>query len=462
MIYYKMLIKKIFYGFVIFSFITKLDAQGAIINEFSNGMTGSQEYIELLIIGSNTSPKNPVDLRGWIFDDNNGQYGLNVGVAAGHFRIAPTCTNLSALPVGSLVIFYNAAERNPLIPIDDPSDANGDKIYVLPHTDICLETTLALPGAASISYLPSTYIASSSTSWSSIGFANLGDAVQLRKPDGTFFHGFSWGIATGNPTGSFPMFPTEMGGSSSFDIDSKIGTNMAYIFNCGNYSSATNFTRQTASTIGNETPGTSNNSSNAKVIAKIKSGLFDYANLSNEFYCQQTLGIELAHFNAIKENKTIKLEWQIPLQIDFKSCNIQKSLNGVIYESLGSFIKQPNNINYTFLDENPFNLGYYRLEMMDNEGEKEYSKTISVADVETQMFTFIPNPVSDYLSISTNKNELNATHEIFIFDGVGRLVKKQKMESDKLTIDFSKLDKGVYLVQINGNNQVTHRKIIKQ
>jgi Secretion system C-terminal sorting domain len=460
---YKMFIKKIFFVFVSFSSIIKLDAQGAIINEFSNGIAGSQEYIELLTIGSVTAPTIPVDLRGWIFDDNNGQYGDGVGVATGHFRISPTCTNLSALPVGSLIIFYNAAEPNPLLPADDPSDANGDKVYVLPHTDGCFETTLTLPSASNISYLPSTYIAPSSTSWSSIGFANLGDAVQLRKPNGTFFHGFSWGIATGNPIGTFPMFPTEMGGGNSFDIDSRIGTNMAYIFNCGNYSSASNFTRQTASTTGNETPGTTNNASNAKMIAKIKSGLFDYAHLSNEFYCQQTLGVELVHFNAIKENKTIKLEWQIPPQNDFKSCDVQRSSNGVTYESLGSFMKQSNNINYTFLDVNPFNsVAYYRLEMMDNEGKREYSKTISVATDETQMFTFAPNPLSDYLSISTNQNELNVTYEVSIFDSVGRLVKNKKMQNDFSTIDFSDLTKGIYLVQIKGNNQITHRKIIKQ
>jgi Secretion system C-terminal sorting domain len=450
-------------GFVLLTSILEVGAQGAIINEFSNGTTGSQEYIELLTIGSTAAPTTPVDLRGWLFDDNNGQYGVGVGVAGGHFRISPTCTNLSAIPVGSLVVFYNAGERNPTIPADDPSDANGDKVYILPHTNSCLEVTATLPTASNSTYLPSSYTAPINASWGNIGFANGGDAVQLRKPDGTFFHGFSWGSATGSPVGTFPSFPIEVGGGSSFDIDTRTGGNMAYIFNCGNYSKAVNFTRQTASTFGNETPGAINNTPNDKIISKIRLGSLDYADLNNDLYCQQPLSVELMRFDAVKENKNVKLEWQIPVQKDFKTCDIQRSVNGFNYESLGSFSKQNDKASYTFLDVNPLNsTGYYRLEMKDNEGKTEYSKTISIAANEKQMFTFAPNPVTDYLSISTEQNEANAVQEVSVFDGVGRLVKSQKMQSDASTIDFSGLNKGIYLVQIKGNNQITHRKIVKQ
>jgi Secretion system C-terminal sorting domain len=445
-------------GFVLFTSIFEVGAQGAIINEFSNGTAGAQEYIELLTIGSIAAPTTPVDLRGWMFDDNNGQFGT-AGVASGHFRISATCTNLSAIPVGSLVVFYNANDLNPLLPADDPSDANGDKVYVLPHNNGCLETTTTLPTSINILYTPSSYVAPSISSWSNIGFANGGDAVQLRKPDGSFFHGFSWGTAGT----SFPTFPAELGSGSSFLLSSSTGTNMAYIFNCGNYSNSANFTRQTASTSGNQTPGATNNSTNTKMINALRLGTFNYSNLNDELFCQTALGVELMRFDAVKENKNVKLEWQIPVQKDFKTCDIQRSVNGFNYESLGSFSKQTDKANYTFIDIRPLNsTGYYRLEMKDNEGKTEYSKTISIAANEKQTFTFAPNPVTDYLSISTEQNEANAVQEVSVFDGVGRLVKSQKMQSDVSTIDFSGLNKGIYLVQIKGNNQITHRKIVKQ
>jgi Secretion system C-terminal sorting domain len=449
-------------GFVLFTSILKIEAQGAIINEFSNGTATAQEYIELLTIGSTAASTAAVDLRGWMFDDNNGQFGTS-GVASGHFRISATCTNLSAIPVGSLVVFYNANDLNPLLPADDPSDANGDKVYVLPHNNGCLETTTTLPTSTNILYSPSSYVAPSISSWNNIGFANGGDAVQLRKPDGSFFHGFSWGTAGGSPIGTFPTFPAELGGGSSFLLSSSTGTNMAYIFNCGNYSTATNFTRQTASTSGNQTPGATNNSTNTKMINAIRLGAFDYANLNNDLFCQTTLGVELMRFDAVKENKNVKLEWQIPVQKDFKTCDIQRSVNGFNYESLGSFSKQNHKASYTFLDANPLNsTGYYRLEMKDNEGKPEYSKTISITANAKQMFTFAPNPVTDLLSISTENYEANTMQEVSVFDCVGRLIKSQKMQSDVLNIDFSDFNKGIYLVQIKSNNQITHRKIVKQ
>jgi Secretion system C-terminal sorting domain len=456
--HYKVFTKTVLCGFVLFSSILKIEAQGAIINEFSNGTTGSQEYIELLTIGSTAAPTTPVDLRGWMFDDNNGQFG-SAGVASGHFRISATCTNLSAIPVGSLVVFYNANEINPLLPADDPSDANGDKVYVLPHNNGCLETTTTLPTSANNLYSPSSYVAPSISSWVNIGFANIGDAVQLRKPNGSFFHGFSWGTAGT----SFPTFPAELGGGSSFLLSSSTGTNMAYIFNCGNYSNAANFARQMASTSGNQTPGATNNSTNTKMINALRLGTFNYSNLNDELFCQTALGVELMRFDAVKENKNVRLEWQIPVQKDFKTCDIQRSVNGFNYESLGSFSKQNDKANYIFLDVNPLNsTGYYRLEMKDNEGKTDYSKTISIAANEKQTFAFAPNPVTDILSISTENYETNTVQEVSVFDAVGRLVKSQKMQNDILNIDFSDMNKGVYLVQIKGKNQISHRKIVKQ
>ncbi|MFM7668405.1 MAG: hypothetical protein ACKO7D_09505, partial [Bacteroidota bacterium] len=56
-------------------------SQTLIINEFSNGPFGAQEYIEFIVVDDNafyncgnTTPPC-VDIRGWIIDDNNGYHG---------------------------------------------------------------------------------------------------------------------------------------------------------------------------------------------------------------------------------------------------------------------------------------------------------------------------------------------------------------------------------------------------
>ena len=43
-----------------------------IINELSQGASGTKEYVELLVTGTPVcGGTNTVDLRGWIIDDNN-------------------------------------------------------------------------------------------------------------------------------------------------------------------------------------------------------------------------------------------------------------------------------------------------------------------------------------------------------------------------------------------------------
>ena len=69
-----------------------INAQTLIINEFSNGPFGAQEYIEFIVVDDNafydcgnTTPPC-VDIRGWIIDDNSGYHGTG-GVAGGCNRL---------------------------------------------------------------------------------------------------------------------------------------------------------------------------------------------------------------------------------------------------------------------------------------------------------------------------------------------------------------------------------------
>ena len=56
------------------------NGQTLIINEVSNGPTGNQEFVELVV--ANASPlydcgantPSCIDIRGWIFDDNSGSF----------------------------------------------------------------------------------------------------------------------------------------------------------------------------------------------------------------------------------------------------------------------------------------------------------------------------------------------------------------------------------------------------
>ena len=71
----------------VFALGAQAQFQGLIVNEFSQGDQGSREYIELLVVGTRTCTDSTTDLRGWIFDDQNGWYGIG-SITAGHYRFA--------------------------------------------------------------------------------------------------------------------------------------------------------------------------------------------------------------------------------------------------------------------------------------------------------------------------------------------------------------------------------------
>src|SRR5438067_10220396 len=102
-----------------------------VVNEFSQGPSGNEEYIELVVVGTRTCNDSTADLRNWIIDDQNGWYSTSA-IQQGHLRFA-NIANWSKVPYGSIILLYNNANKNPSITLaDDPTDANKDNVYVVP------------------------------------------------------------------------------------------------------------------------------------------------------------------------------------------------------------------------------------------------------------------------------------------------------------------------------------------
>ena len=176
----------------IFAFEAKAQFHGLIVNEFSQGDQSNREYIELLVVGDRTCTDSTADLRGWIFDDQNGWYGIG-SINNGHYRFA-NVSNWSAVPFGSVILFYNAVggEKNlSIIAPDDPTDANHDYNYILPiNSSTYLEENVTEPqsGSGPAYNYPLASAASGYTgslnSWPLIiALANSGDVISTVSPN---------------------------------------------------------------------------------------------------------------------------------------------------------------------------------------------------------------------------------------------------------------------------------------
>ena len=246
--------------FLAFAFIfINVKSQTLIMNEVSNGPSGSQEYVEFVVV-SNTvtytcsSPTPPcIDIRGWIFDDNSGYHGTS-GVAAGAVRFSNNPL-WSCIPLGTIILIYNDADKNPGIPpTDDLSMADGNCTIIAPISNTSLfERNTTTPGAAACSYPATGWVAGGS--WSFTALANTSDCARIVNLAGCEVFSVCYG--TTNNLNTLIYFPA-------------LGTGTVYSFNSVDPQLQANWTSGSATTM--QTPGAPNNAANAAYIAQFNNG----------------------------------------------------------------------------------------------------------------------------------------------------------------------------------------------
>ena len=256
----------------VFSFLISFFAfnQSLIINEVSQGPSGSKEYVEFLVIPSSTSQNcvTCMDLRGWIIDDNNGYFSNGVltstGVAAGAVRFS---NNIfwSCIPFGTLIVIYNQADLNISIPEQDASMNDGNCRLILPVNSNLLEHQTDSPNSTSSTYPTTQWITgglwgpiSMANGGISGGVFNNGDSFQVYDPNNltTPIHGVSW---ANNNVNNIIYF-NSLAGSSVFYFANTIDDNPSY---------QANWISGTCAAPDNQTPGLPNNPANAIYISQL-------------------------------------------------------------------------------------------------------------------------------------------------------------------------------------------------
>lgn len=236
--------------------------QTLIINEVSQGPTGSKEYVEFLVIPTSTTQncETCMDLRGWIIDDNSGYFSngntSGTGVAAGAVRFS-TDAIWSCVPFGTLIVVYNQADANAAIPAQDVSLTDNNCRLILPVSSNLLEYQTVSPAAGNTSYPSSGWTAGGSL-WGPLGMSNNDDSFQTYSPTNTLVptFGVSWGNNNSNNIIYFA------GGAS----------NTVYYFantNSNDPFLQSNWIAGTCAAPDDQTPGLPNNPANASYINQL-------------------------------------------------------------------------------------------------------------------------------------------------------------------------------------------------
>ena len=183
------------------------------------------------------------------------------------------------------------------------------------------------------------------------------------------------------------------------------------------------------------------------------------------------LPVKLLTFTGNLVDKTARLKWTTTEEINTDYFSVERSTNGGQYESIGKVPAQKGGTDkkeYLFNDVNALNGNsskvFYRLKMVDADGQFSYSKVIVVnkADM-VGLFTY-PNPVVNELKVAVNSGNSRQL-ALQIFDETGKQVYRQKLNSingsNNYQINVSGFAKGSYFIKIVTEKGVETTKFIK-
>jgi Secretion system C-terminal sorting domain len=183
-----------------------------------------------------------------------------------------------------------------------------------------------------------------------------------------------------------------------------------------------------------------------------------------------TLPLKLIAFSASRNNNTISLTWQTTAEINTSHFVLQRSLNGTTFSNIGNVIAKENNTlisNYTFTDnieKLTTDKVYYRLQMMDKDGNFTYSKIIPIAlGIYAGNIKTYPNPVKDQFYILYN-SQTTGKAMLRITDASGKIVRTEtvSLSNNAISVNVSALAKGIYYVQLITDKNTQRTSFLKQ
>lgn len=178
------------------------------------------------------------------------------------------------------------------------------------------------------------------------------------------------------------------------------------------------------------------------------------------------LAVELQNFDGQATDQANSLQWEVHHEQDIKYYQIERSVHPQKnWKAIGQVTAQnQSHQNYKFVDEQPLEWAYYRLNIAHTDGTFDTSEIISIKrDKETTLQVY-PIPAQDFVTLEFNAPTMEETL-LSIRDMKGQLIHQQKMTTsvglNTVTFNSDAWTSGIYLLYMD--NKTTHDfiKIVK-
>ncbi|MEL6252422.1 MAG: T9SS type A sorting domain-containing protein [Bacteroidota bacterium] len=189
-----------------------------------------------------------------------------------------------------------------------------------------------------------------------------------------------------------------------------------------------------------------------------------------DWRAQVFLPVEWVGFDAVWQGNEGLLSWETALEINASHFQIQRMIeNTGTFEALGKVDAEGNSTtiqSYEFRDRDLSGLKngtkiFYRLKQIDIDGKFEFSKVVELlSQGQSMSLRIYPNPAKDKLTLSIQYGDGNKLVKILSMNG--RLMFQKEMSSSErnLNLDVSDWAKAIYTVQVEAEDQITHKRLV--
>ena len=166
-----------------------------------------------------------------------------------------------------------------------------------------------------------------------------------------------------------------------------------------------------------------------------------------------TLPIRLLNFQGYLINNTTQLKWQTATEMDNDYFKIERSTDGLIFESIGTVKSKGNTqtgYSYSFVDVSPYRgINYYRLKQVDLNGTNTLSNIISIQqNIENKnAIKIFPTLTNGTVKIQL-ENSNDTLKEISVYDVTGILSIYYTGIGQTQQITLNNLSNGTYIVKV--------------
>lgn len=392
-----------------------LQAQDVIINEWSQGSGGSKEWVELLVVTEGT------DMRNWDLGDSS----------PGDLTFT-TDANWSSLPSGSIIVIYNAGDKDTNLGADDSNFADG--VVTIAHNN-------------------STFF---SGSWGAFSNSTSSDNPHLRNSSDVTVHDFS--------TNPGSLRHPEANESTNYTSNT-----------AGGISDENNWANDVDATLA--TPAAGNGGDNTTWIESLIQDGSLPVELSKIIAESRRNGIEL---NWVTESETQNLGF-IVMRSDSEPNSFEEVDSYVFNPTLRGQGSTPFSTNYSWLDSKVQNNSkyFYYLVDVDFDGNKIEHKdqmVSAIAEIGEKLTTvdnFVleqnyPNPFNPSTEINYElqiENFENA--KLTIFNTRGEKVRSFALDKTQGSVVWNgknqfgeEVASGVYFYKIEVGKQSQTRKML--